>query len=146
MKSISRSGPNGSENAFAQFAATDADHVEGCRRRDRRRAVGVGDAGDHPFGGNARFVFARQHAHRRAPGGFRTAHELRSLTRRARQPSPPLAHRDVQTSASILNRASASSAMAQPSLLQPSGRHHVATDSADRFFVVQVAAARDSAS
>ena len=65
-------------------------HVEAAAAQIGDQAVGIGNAGDHAFGGDARFVLAGQHAHRRAPGALRRGARIpRRWRRRAPPPSPP---------------------------------------------------------
>ena len=130
--------PERQRERIARLAAPDADHVEAAASEIGDEPVRVRNAGDHAFGGDARFVLARQNAHRRAPGGFGAAHELRAVRRIARRRRRHrFAHGHAQSvsqhpeSRQRLQRHGAALAV------QAAARHHVAADAADRFLVVQ---------
>src|ERR1051326_2288724 len=125
-------------DGFADLAVSDADHVETAAAEIGDEPVGIGDSCDDAFGGDARFIFAGKQAHRRAPGGLRATDELRavrSVARRRR--GHGFAHGCVQTVGQHLEAGQRLQRHGAAFAVQPAGRYHVATDAADRFFVVE---------
>ena len=88
--SISRKRAERQGEGLAGLAVLHRHHVQAAAAQIGDQAVGVGNARHHAFGGDARFVLARQHADRRAPGAFGPARRIpRHWRRRAPPPSPP---------------------------------------------------------
>ncbi len=113
------------------------DHIEAAATQIGDKAAGAGDAGQYAFGSETSFLFARQDADRAAPCRFGSSHKFLTIAGVPRcRRCNGLADIDTMRLGQHAKSAQCLKRKCDAFVVEFAGRHHVATDGADRFFVV----------